>query len=256
MQLVSYHREIIDDGPKSTPLWFRGHSDADWRLETTLKRHGLAPDLEPQLLNRFRQNAVNYLGAQLPNDDASWHWSFLMRHHGAPSRLLDWTESALVGLYFAVEEKPGNVGTDIPQPNGSVWVLLPTALNHKVNVRDPEGKGSSILPMFDVTPGSGLDTYKTSQVARNSHISVPPAAGQAIRSFPRMEAQQSTFTVHHADQKTLEDWHDGDHVWNYCIPANSKSDIRAELRTAGINRLTLFRDLDSAAWEAEEALNA
>ena len=182
------------------PLWFRGHRDEAWKLETTLQRHGIKPQWEPQLLNRFRQNAVNYLSTQRPSDDAIWDWMFLMRHHGAPSRLLDWTESALIGMYFAVEKRPQQASDDAEQTDGHVWVLLPTVLNEQAKVRDSDSDNVNSLPMFAVTADSGLNNYHTSRVSRPTHLLIPPAAGLAIRSFPRMEAQQSTFTVHHADQ--------------------------------------------------------
>ncbi len=255
LELVAQHRTRVEEELGSIPLWFRGHRNEEWKLETTLKRQGIIPEREPQLLNRFRQNAVNYLGSQHPRDEATWDWLFLMRHHGAPSRLLDWTESALIGLYFAVEQRPRGPDLNRKQKPGHVWVLLPTVLNSNGNVRDPESNDDRSVPMFALTADSGLNIYEPSNVSRNANSSVPPAAGQGIRSFPRMEAQQSSFTVHHADQKALEEWHDKMHIWRYLVPADAKAGLRADLRAAGINRLALFRDLDSAAWVAEEALN-
>ena len=254
LELVAKHQALVEDELGSVPLWFRGHRDETWKLETTLKRQGIEPEREPQLLNRFRQNAVNYLGSQRPGDTSTWDWVFLMRHHGAPTRLLDWTESALIGLYFAVEQRPKKASDEDPEKSGHLWVLLPTVLNQQCNVRDPESQDDRSVPMFGLTADSGLDNYETSLVWRAINTSVPPAAGHGARSFPRMEAQQSTFTVHHADQEPLEEWHDHSHVWRYSVPAASKPQLRAQLRAAGVNRLALFRDLDSAAWVAEEAL--
>ena len=256
LELVAQHRACVEGELGAVPLWFRGHRQEDWKLETTLKRQGIDPEREPELLNRFRQNAANYLGTQRPSDNSEWDWMFLMRHHGAPSRLLDWTESALIGLYFAVEQRPPRADSEARDVAGHVWALLPTVLNAGCNVRDPDGEDDRTVPMFGLTPDSGLNVYETRPVSRATSSSFPPAAGHGLRNFPRMEAQQSTFTVHHADQKPLEEWHDGLHVWRYSVPSKAKPGLRSELRAAGINRLSLFRDLDSAAWVAEEAIHA
>ena len=55
-----------------------------------------------QLIKRFKQNAFQFLDL-VPKDE--WEWIFLMQHYRVPTRLLDWTESPLIGLYFAVSDK-------------------------------------------------------------------------------------------------------------------------------------------------------
>lgn len=49
-----------------------------------------------------------------------------MQHFGVRTRLLDWTESILVALYFAVERSP-----DCP---GEIWCIRPDALNNRSNL--------------------------------------------------------------------------------------------------------------------------
>ena len=52
------------------------------------------------------------------------------RHHGLPSRLMDWMESPLVGLYFSVEK-------DSTQ-DGALWCLLPSSLNKQASGMTPD----------------------------------------------------------------------------------------------------------------------
>ena len=85
---------------RAKTVWFRGHGDKSWRLEPALSRQDkLAAEI--QLMKRFKQNAFQFL-PHVPQGE--WEWMFLMQHYGVPTRLLDWTESPLVGLYFALLE--------------------------------------------------------------------------------------------------------------------------------------------------------
>lgn len=88
--------------------WFRGHADTKWLLVPWVYRPDNRDVLdEDGLRDEFRRCAWPYLtgAAREPTDD--WEWYFLMRHHGVPTRLLDWTESALVACYFALQDENG-----------------------------------------------------------------------------------------------------------------------------------------------------
>ncbi len=98
---------------------FRGQREAGWPLQTSLERvirvayfhgnngghHNLDRETEGQeLLRRFQEQAPRYIHSLPPKDDMG-SWLALMQHYGAPTRLLDWTDSAYVALYFAIEKQ-------------------------------------------------------------------------------------------------------------------------------------------------------
>ena len=212
---------------------------------------------EVAILNRFKQDAPRAL-ADLPASD--WDWLFLARHYGLASRLLDWSESPLIGLYFAVSEFTGSAGNS-PQPakegaaEGCIWCLLPTLLNGQRFSANP-----AEIPMFG-DPENGLDVYLPKDIQRDiqsssnkqriGSSSITPAAGLGIRKNARMQSQQSVFTIMHNNLTTIDAAApDEKHVWRYMIPPGYKAPIRRELAMLGISQLTLFPELDTVASSA------
>jgi hypothetical protein len=91
---------------------FRGQSNAAWKLETAIFRHDMrsgknrSTDLkkiERMALREF-QRQYKRLGTAPIDADAYHEWFAIMQHHGAPTRLLDFTYSFYVALYFASKD--------------------------------------------------------------------------------------------------------------------------------------------------------
>lgn len=96
---------------------YRGMPDVEYRLLTSLKRtcKEKSRDLEPMILSNF----TKYAALEYPSiEDRIWEQMILGQHHGLPTRLYDWTFSALTGLHFATSE---NNLDDIDKHDGVVW---------------------------------------------------------------------------------------------------------------------------------------
>lgn len=62
--------------------------------------------VEGALIRRFKRQAHRYLD-HLPEDGNYLEWMALLRHHGGPTRLLDFTYSFYMAVYFALAEGNG-----------------------------------------------------------------------------------------------------------------------------------------------------
>lgn len=88
---------------------FRGQSNAAWGLQSTLERiignrwnAQQARKFEDYSLNTFQSKYHIYSGTEhLPKSKLSW--LSVMQHYGVPTRLIDFTTSPYVALYFALE---------------------------------------------------------------------------------------------------------------------------------------------------------
>ena len=214
------------------PAWFRGHGSATWRLEPKLLRPP-ANESETHLVNRFKQHA-SLLLSNRPTGE--FDWLFLMQHHGLSTRLLDWSENPLVGLYFAVERELAE--------DAILWVLLPTILNAKAGIRPAY---EHEIPSFE---DEELRNYLPSTIARETRSQLSPVAAIAPRNSPRMQAQQGVFTITHRENVYIDEVGEvanRDHIWRYVIPAEAKQRIREDLRRLGITRFSIFPELSSIA---------
>lgn len=163
-------------------------------------------------------------------------WLFLMQHTGLPTRLLDWTESALVALFFAVWKESAY--------DGVVWMLDPLKLHY---LSDIQG-----FPNTWTEPGS--DYFKVSFGTAEAP-SAYPVAVQSTFVHARMSAQRSCFTVHGSNNQSFEEqfansaFTEQDHLRKYVINRKAFPKLRNELRLLGISHSTAFPDFDGLSHE-------
>ena len=212
----------------STSLWYRGQSNQDWNLLPSLAREPNGLNRESDLIAKFKQNA-SLLLPTIPSND--WEWLTIMQHHRVPTRLLDWTESPLVALYFAV--------TSSADEDGALWVLEPTSLN-RVSKISPDY--DNYIPNFEDQITS---SYSPSALRAETMTKLEPIAIIGPRNTPRMQAQLGVFTVIHREATPVEEVGYGQHVKKFLIPHSAKGRLRRELSLLSFNRFQLFPDLQS-----------
>ena len=212
-------------------VWYRGQARSEWPLSPGYMRL-TEPPSEATLLMRFKQSAAMLI-EKTPRD--SFDWLFLMQHFGVPTRLLDWSESPLVALYFAVENNDNDNGHD-----GALWLLHPSELNKNANINNKDEKG--YIPSFE---DDELKGYSVESLAQNRKTQLLPVATIATRNNARIQAQLGVFTIHHHDNISIEAVGNSSHIIKYVIPSAAKSVISKQLQLLGFGRFQLFPELAS-----------
>lgn len=90
-------------------FFYRGQADANWSLQSSLERVvgtgwtvEKAQKFEDYSISLFRSKFHLYDRENI-QPESKFAWLSIMQHYGVPTRLIDFTESPYVALYFALE---------------------------------------------------------------------------------------------------------------------------------------------------------
>jgi FRG domain/SET domain len=250
LRIVKDFRKPLDfrDGEPWRP-WFRGHSVASWRLSPKLYRDYGGYDfvrreeIEDEIREEFITRAPILCDGLPANDEmrAEWDWYFTMQHFGTPTRLLDWTDGALIALFFAVKDNAGFY-------DAAVWMLDPYALNRQAVAKRIIGPGW-IIPPSACGVGTGvrkeINRWLPERFSGMAGLPKKPVAIYPSHTQRRISTQRSCFTIHGTDELALDKLYisDAQCLAKITIPAACVQAIRRDLDSAGIDEATIFPDL-------------
>jgi len=219
--------------------FFRGHSDSEWKLLCGLGRQN------PEEYKKKNIETILYfeymtMGDQyLENHDSSWDVLFSMQDHRLPTRLLNWTLTFSIALYFSLEQYyllRDNPALSNASNNPCVWVLDPYELN-----RATVGVASIFNPRTDL-----LGNYQENFIEHSKDIGAEVMAIIPAKGSRRVVVQKEVFTLHSNLFKPLEEYK-GTFLKKYELPKEAIPDAIRFLQHAGINEFSMFPDLDGLA---------
>ncbi|MFY0678437.1 MAG: FRG domain-containing protein [Neptuniibacter sp.] len=219
---------------------FRGQRDSSWVLESSLTRRlkqfvpqEIWKEREGRAIRVFKRKAHHFL-----NDTSSLNDDFrclaLMQHHGAPTRLLDFTKSPYVASYFALQS--------CTTP-AAVYAVNTPALWHEAT---PPGYPELTREAIDPRNKDALQKYYFS----NDYPVVWP--GEPWTMDRRIVAQAGTFMLPGQVGTSVEELL-GNYVYDkpLLVKIILCPEIRKEAMEAlyrmNITNATLFPDLDGLA---------
>jgi len=216
--------------------WFRGQQRKHWPLVPNIVRIGCEDrETEDEIREEFaiRAPALSRFET-LPTTD--WDQYFLMQHYGAPTRLLDWTDSPAIALYFAVRDNPGYY-------DSAIWMLNPYELNRRV-----AGKREIVAPSAPGANPKDVERINPWLPPRWTKKRPPP---EPIAIFPthiarRISSQKSSFTVHGSNVAGFLPFQSGKNpcLVRIVIPGHAVQGIRLDLQNYGIDETLIFPDLE------------
>jgi hypothetical protein len=192
--------------------------------------------------------------------DNKWNNYFLMQHYGLKTRLLDWTESALVAIYFAVKD-------DLKNNDSKIWILNPHRLNkstYKVfgvsscdsaPICFPQSSSFEKKKLID-----NVGTFNLNELERkylemdfDSDEKSYPLAIYPYLFDERMKVQKACFTIFGNQINGLLNNPDKDNfLQSIIIDGNMKCEIKKELRWLGISEESVYPGIESQCKDIQE----
>ncbi len=223
---------------------FRGQRNAGWELMNAIERTDfikLYNGIEADFLSEFQRGARNYLTKdQLP--EHLIEWLALMQHHGAPTRLLDFSKSPFIAAFFAFEVCGGQEDRHI-----AVWAINVNFLK----LRSTEILSAHFSKELEAANHLVNEALFEKIFLANQFRLIFPV--EPFRMNRRYSLQQSIFVStgnsYEPFMQQLQFLGDeiGKAVIKIELPASLQKEVLRDLQRMNLNRASLFPDLDGYA---------
>lgn len=272
--VLSFYDFKKENSDSEQLFWFRGENSINFKtplipnafrsygeLLNIKQKDAFCPssfaELEERLKVEFFRYALPHLNT-LRIENTDWNRYYLMQHYNLNTRLLDWSESSLVALFFAIT---GNTNSD-----GVVWVIDPYKLNSaSLNQTFNKQNNYNFIPSPIKTKKIGKlfneeDKININQLTtRYLHMKFNTDGSEVkeklhyypISIFPcyldeRTRAQKTCFTIFGNRINGLNFISNADSgiLNKIIIDKSAKHRILEQLRVIGFDQFSVFPDLD------------
>lgn len=235
---LSEYLKIVASLPREfnchhSDIWFRGIKDDSLALVPGIIWRKVNELREMSLVSEFMTYFSNYTDIR---PTTAFDYYALMQHYGLPTRLLDWSISPLVSLFFALEQK--NDGKQ-----RAVWAIRPHAMNEK---------------SVDFNGVMAPNNFKTSRISdylpkylRDNQNPVPAAPVAVSVPFmnQRVTSQKGAFTLHGFSDEPIDQFYERNgltDIAKLCLKSEERRDeILNDLYSAGVKEDDIYQDLNS-----------
>lgn len=148
---------------------------------------------ESELLHRFRRRAYPIAGRIITAGEAI----FLARHHGLPTRLLDWTANALFALYFACSEHQDD--------DARIWAMHRRPRIHELDSFSLAKLESEAKLFKECVPFYETETAVIEEEESEENIQPAIKLVHPFYNSPRLVAQDGAFTIHSYPSRSIKE---------------------------------------------------
>lgn len=245
-------QEFLDES-----FWvFRGQENSAWELQTSIERwinknqnkdilDSDSADLH--MLDLFKKGAHYYLSSCTHLPKTTLEWLALMQHHGAPTRLLDFTNSPYVASFFAIDEAFSS------NNDCAVWAIHTLRCKKQaVEILNKQHDDKSQYPksLTELYDAPILENFEYIFL-RNPKLPEIIYPVYPEKENERLTIQQGLFLCPSDPNNFMESLYFSgnytDHIKKIIIPNACRREVLKDLKFMNITHATLFPGLDGFA---------